>query len=129
MSLSRNPHRGTLRGLHFQADGAAEQKLVRCVAGAIYDVALDVRKDSPTFGAYAALQLDAGHGASLFIPRGFAHGFLTLSDDACVQYIIDAPYDSSARRGYRWDDPAFAIDWPFTPRIVGPDDCNWPPYV
>ena len=125
-SLSENPRRYTLRGLHFQAPPAGEQKLVRCLRGAVYDVALDLRPGSPTQLAHVALRLDAATGNALFIPRGCAHGFLTLTDDALVEYLIDAPHLPAAARGMRWDDPAFAIPWPAAPQVISDRDRDWP---
>jgi len=125
-SLSTNPLAGTLRGMHYQLGEAAEHKLVRCVHGAVFDVALDVRPRSPTFGRYASLVLDADTGNAVSIPRGFAHGFLTLTPGAVVEYLIEGEYVASAARGYRWDDPAFAIAWPSPPMRVSERDLGWP---
>lgn len=125
-SRSRNPRRATLRGLHFQQGEATEQKLVGCSAGAVFDVAVDVRPGSPSFGQHVALRLDAAVGNALFVPRGFAHGFLTLTADAAVDYLIDAAHQPAAASGYRWDDPAFAIEWPMAPALVSDRDRSWP---
>ncbi|NGM19022.1 dTDP-4-keto-6-deoxy-D-glucose epimerase [Roseomonas stagni] len=123
-SLSENTHRHTLRGMHWQAAPAAEQKLVRCVRGAVFDVALDLR---PGGGLrHEAVVLSAEAGNALFIPQGCAHGFLTLTDDAVVEYLIDAPYTPALARGARWDDPAFAIPWPAAPAVIGDRDRDWP---
>ncbi len=123
-SLSENPHRHTLRGMHWQAAPAAEQKLVRCVRGAVFDVALDLRADGGL--RHEAVVLSAEEGNALFIPQGCAHGFLTLTDDALVEYLIDAPYTPALARGARWDDPAFAIPWPAVPAVIGDRDRAWP---
>ena len=128
-SLSDNRWRHTLRGLHWQASPAAEQKLVRCLRGAVFDVAVDLRPDSPSYRRWTALQLmPAAHNA-LFIPTGCAHGFLTLSDDALVEYLIDAAYEPAAARGARWDDPAFGIDWPAPPAVISGRDRAWPDHA
>lgn len=126
ISLSENPRRHTLRGMHYQAAPAEEQKLVRCVRGAVHDVALDLRPGSASFGRSVAVVLDAVQGNALLIPRGCAHGFLTLTEDAVVEYMIDAPYVPDLGRGVRWNDPAFAIAWPAEPAMISDRDRNWP---
>jgi dTDP-4-dehydrorhamnose 3,5-epimerase len=103
---------GTLRGLHFQLPPSAQAKLVRCSRGRIFDVAVDVRRGSPTFGRWVAAELGAADGNQLFVPRGFAHGFLTLEPDCEVQYKVDAYYDAAADAGVRWDDPRIGVAWP-----------------
>ncbi len=123
-SLSENTHRHTLRGLHWQAAPAAEQKLVRCVRGAVFDVALDLRLGGGL--RHEAVVLSAEQGNAFFIPRGCAHGFITLTDDAVVEYLIDAPYAPGLARGARWDDPAFAIPWPAAPAVISDRDRDWP---
>lgn len=128
-SLSANTHTHTLRGLHWQADPYGEQKLVRCVAGAIWDVAVDLRPGSATRLKWHAELLSAENGRALFIPRGFAHGFLTLSPGAAVDYMIDTPFMPDAVRGARWDDPAFGIDWPAPPALMSDRDRDRPDYV
>ncbi|SFK94543.1 dTDP-4-dehydrorhamnose 3,5-epimerase family protein [Falsiroseomonas stagni] len=125
-SLSENTHRHTLRGMHWQDAPAAEQKLVRCIRGAVFDVALDLR---PGGGLrHGAVVLSAEQGNAFFIPRGCAHGFITLTDDAVVEYLIDAPYAPDLARGARWDDPAFAIPWPAAPAVISDRDRDWPPH-
>ncbi len=109
-SLSRDA--GTLRGLHYQAPPAAQTKLVRCTAGAIFDVAVDVRRGSPTFGRWLGVRLSPEDGAQLLVPRGFLHGFLTLEPDTEVLYKVDAHYDAACDGSVAWDDPDIAIDWP-----------------
>lgn len=109
-SLSRDP--GTLRGLHFQAPPSAQAKLVRCTRGAIWDVGVDIRRGSPTYGQHRGVRLDADTGAQLLVPRGFLHAFLTLTPDAEVQYKVDGFYDREADGAVAWDDPDLAIDWP-----------------
>ena len=105
---------GTLRGLHFQVAPNAQAKLVRVLAGAILDVAVDLRSDSPSYGRHVAVRLDAAGGEQLFVPAGFAHGFCTLEPDTMVAYKVDAYYSPADDRSLRWNDPALGIDWPVT---------------
>lgn len=109
-SLSAQP--GTVRGLHFQRPPHAQAKLVRVVAGSVFDVAVDLRAGSPTYGRWCAATLSAGNGDQLFIPRGFAHGFCTTEPGTVVVYKVDAPYEAAADAGLRWDDPDIAVAWP-----------------
>jgi dTDP-4-dehydrorhamnose 3,5-epimerase len=125
-SISENPHRHTLRGMHFRAAPFEEQKLVRCVRGAVFDVAIDLRPDSPTYLRHEAVTLSAEAGNAFFIPRGLAHGFLTLVPDSAVEYLIDLPYAPGHDRGVRWNDPAFAIAWPAAPAVIGERDATYP---
>jgi len=127
-SLSSNAARGTLRGLHFQRPPHEEVKLVRCVRGAIFDVAVDLRPNSATYCRWQGFELAAETGAALYIPRGFAHGFETLTDDSEVLYQISAFYAPEASAGVRWDDPAFAIDWPLPVAAISEKDRSWPDY-
>ncbi len=126
MSLSRNPTRHTLRGMHWQAAPHGETKLVRVQRGLVFDVAVDLRLDSNTYLRWFGLQLDAAGLLALLIPPGFAHGFLTLSDDAEVLYLIDTPYVPEAAHGFRYDDPAIGISWPTAPAVIGERDRRWP---
>lgn len=103
---------GVLRGLHFQVAPSPQAKLVRVVRGAIFDVAVDVRDGSPSFGRWCGRVLSADEGTQLFIPAGFAHGYLTLADDTLVAYKVDYFYDKAAERGIRWDDPDIGVAWP-----------------
>jgi dTDP-4-dehydrorhamnose 3,5-epimerase len=125
-NASHNAQRHTLRGLHYQADPHGESKLVRCVSGAIFDVALDLRRDSPTYLAWYGVELSAENGHALYIPAGLAHGFQTLCDNSDVLYQMGQPYVPEAARGVRFDDPAFAIEWPETRnRIVSERDAAY----
>jgi len=112
-SLSRK--RGTVRGLHFQTDPFAQAKLIRCTQGSMFDVAIDIRRGSPTFGRHVALTMSADDPALMFVPVGFAHGFCTLEPDTVVQYKVSAPYAPTNDHGIAWDDPALGIDWPVSP--------------
>jgi dTDP-4-dehydrorhamnose 3,5-epimerase len=128
-SLSNNVAAGTLRGMHFQRHPHEEAKLVRCARGAIYDVALDLRRGSSTHGRWFGTELDAAAGRALYIPEGCAHGFQTLVDDTDVLYAISARYVPDAAGGVRWDDPAFGIVWPDAPeRTISSRDREWPDY-
>jgi dTDP-4-dehydrorhamnose 3,5-epimerase len=128
-SLSSNTRAGTLRGMHYQDEPHAEAKLVRCIRGAMYDVALDLRRDSPSFKRWVAVELRAGDARALYIPEGLAHGFQTLEDETEVLYAISAPYEASASRGVRWDDPAFGIEWPeAADRVISERDRTWPDF-
>lgn len=125
---SHSRSRGVLRGLHFQKPPVAQDKLVRAARGAIFDVALDVRPGSPTFGHWAGVILSAADWNQLFIPKGFAHGFVTLEDDTEVLYKVSELYSPEHERTIRFDDPALAIDWPVDPKdlIVSPKDLTAP---
>lgn len=127
-NLSGNRTRGTLRGMHWQAAPVADPKVVRCVRGRVFDVALDLRPDSPTHRRWTSTELDAEKRNALHIPAGCAHGFLTLADDSELLYLMGAGYVGELARGVRWDDPAFAIVWPEIPRVIAPRDAGWPDY-
>ncbi len=127
--LVHNAQANTLRGLHFQQVPSAQAKLIRCVRGRIYDVTLDLRRDSPTYMRWAATKLHEGDGRSLYIPVGCAHGYLTLEDDTDVLYYVDAPYDPGRGRGVRWNDPVFAIEWPARPVVITERDATYPDYL
>lgn len=128
-NISRNHRRGTLRGMHFQADPVPDPKLVRCARGRIFDVAVDLRPHSRTFCRWTGAELDAGTQNALFVPPGCAHGFLTLEDDCEVEYLMGAPYVADLARGVRWDDPAFAIAWPHAPALMSDRDASYPDFT
>lgn len=126
VSRSFNARAGTLRGLHFQRPPHAETKLVQALRGAVWDVAVDLRPDSPAQGRWVAVELTGDNGRAVLIPPGFAHGFVTLTDDAELLYATDAPWTPGAEGGARWDDPAFAVDWPRPPAVISARDAAWP---
>jgi len=125
-NLSFNSARSTLRGLHWQRAPHGEAKLVRCVRGAIWDVVADVRTGSPTCGSWQAFELTGENLLSLYIPEGVAHGLLTLQPESLVHYQMSAEYYPQAAAGLRWNDPAFAIDWPLVPAVISERDRHWP---
>ena len=128
-SLSFNRRRGTLRGLHYQVEPHAEDKLVRCTHGAIHDVVVDLRPGSPTFCRYVAVQLAATTHRALYVPRGCAHGFQTLADDTQVFYQMSEFHAPGAGRGVRWNDPRFGIVWPVADPILNARDASYPDFV
>jgi dTDP-4-dehydrorhamnose 3,5-epimerase len=119
---SLSAQRGTLRGMHYQLGAKAETKLVRCIRGALLDVILDLRKDSPTFGQSFSAELTAENRKMMYVPKGFAHGFITLSDNTEAFYFVDEFYAPEAERGVRWNDPRFAIKWPLEPAVLSDKD-------
>jgi dTDP-4-dehydrorhamnose 3,5-epimerase len=129
-SASFNPRRGTLRGMHYQIAPHEEAKLVRCTRGACFDVALDLRAGSATFGQWFALELSAENGRALYIPEGCAHGFQTLVEDTEVFYSIAGDWHADSARGVRWNDPAFGIAWPLTTETFMSDrDAKYPDFA
>ncbi len=125
-SLSQN--KGTLRGLHYQLGDAAEVKVMRCVRGALWDVIVDLRPDSPTFGQWFGETLTAENRLMMYAPRGFAHGILTLKPDTEAIYLNSTFYAPSEERGLRWNDPRFGIDWPIKPFEISAKDASWPDF-
>lgn len=125
-STAYNRRCGTLRGLHYQAPPHAEVKVVRCTRGALFDVAVDLRPDSPTFRCFVGVELTPGNGRALYIPEGCAHGCLTLADDTEVAYEISVPYAPEAARGVRYDDPFFGVSWPAPVEVIAARDRAWP---
>jgi dTDP-4-dehydrorhamnose 3,5-epimerase len=125
-SVSWNRRKGTLRGMHYQAAPHEETKVVRCTHGAIWDVVADLRPHSPTYLRWAAAELSATNHKQLYIPRGLAHGFVTLEDHTEVFYEMGTAYVADAARGVAWDDPILAIAWPVTPTVIGQRDRELP---
>lgn len=128
-NVSYNKVKGTLRGMHYQVAPAAEVKVVRCTSGAIYDVIVDLRPDSPTFKRSLSVLLSAESHRMLYIPQQFAHGFLTLSDNTEVMYHMSEFYAPSCARGFRWDDPTFGISWPEQVKVISAKDRNYPDFA
>ena len=128
-NTSFNKKKGILRGMHFQAAPFGEVKLVRCTAGAIYDVIIDLRPASRTFKGYFGAELSAENGTMLYIPEGFAHGFQTLRDGSEVFYQMSQVYSPEHARGVRWNDPAFGIEWPADERIIVERDRTYPDFA
>jgi dTDP-4-dehydrorhamnose 3,5-epimerase len=127
-NISFNKKKGTLRGMHYQGAPQEEAKLVRCTAGAIYDVIIDLRRNSTTFKRWISVELNADNRKMLYIPEGFAHGFLTLVDDTEVFYQMSEFYSAEHARGVRWDDPAFNIEWPLDIVVIAEKDRNYPDF-
>lgn len=127
-NLSYNARKATLRGMHYQAAPHGEDKLVRCIRGGIYDVIVDLRQGSATYGQHFGVELTADNRDMLYIPRDFAHGFVTLEDDTEVFYHMGARFNASSARGYRWDDPAFKIAWPLAPAVISERDATYPDF-
>jgi dTDP-4-dehydrorhamnose 3,5-epimerase len=127
-NISFNKKAGTLRGMHYQAAPYEEAKLVRCTQGAIYDAIIDLRSESPTFKQYTAIVLTAQNRKMLYVPEGFAHGFLTLEDHTEVFYQMSEFYAPEYARGIRWNDPAFNIQWPADVQIISDQDQNLPDF-
>lgn len=124
MSLSRDI--GTLRGMHYQQAPWQEAKLVRCTRGAIYDVIIDLRRESPTYMKWIGVELTAENRRALYVPEDFAHGFLTLTGDVEISYLVSQFYTPHAERGIRWNDPAVGIKWPAKVNVISDKDARWP---
>jgi dTDP-4-dehydrorhamnose 3,5-epimerase len=125
-SISYNARRGTVRGMHFQAAPHEETKLVRCLAGAVHDVIVDLRPASPTYRRSIGLELSAQNRSALYIPRGVAHGFQSLADDSELLYMIDVNYVAEAARGVRWNDPFIDVSWPDPIEVIADRDASLP---
>jgi dTDP-4-dehydrorhamnose 3,5-epimerase len=123
---SLTAEKGTIRGMHYQTYPKQEDKLVQCVKGSIFDVALDLRKGSKTYGQWVGEVLSEKNKKMLLVPKGFAHGFQTLEKDCLVEYFVTQYYDPAHERGVRWNDPIFVIDWPIKKAITSEKDANWP---
>ena len=128
-NLSFNPRKGTLRGMHYQRPPHEETKIVRCTMGAIFDVAVDLRRDSPTFKHWVGVPLTADNREMLVIPPGCAHGYLTLTDNAEVFYQMSEFYASTHGAGVRWNDPAFGVQWPGDVTVIADRDRNYPDFA
>jgi dTDP-4-dehydrorhamnose 3,5-epimerase len=128
-SVSFNAKQGTLRGLHFQYPPAAETKYVRCTRGEILDLIVDLRPESPTYLEHLAIVLSAENGRGLYIPKRFAHGFITLEDDTELTYLISESHVPNAEGGLRYDDPMLGLDWPLPVRVISPRDTAWKPII
>jgi dTDP-4-dehydrorhamnose 3,5-epimerase len=127
-SISYSRRKGTLRGLHYQAAPKEETKFVRCIRGAIFDVLLDLRGDSPSFRRWAGFELTSRNRTAIYVPKGVAHGFQTLEDETEVLYQMSEPYDPGSERGVRWNDPAFSIRWPIPDPTLSPRDRDRPDF-
>ena len=127
-NLSYNKRKGTLRGMHYQAAPFQEAKQVMCTQGAIYDVIIDIRPGSPTYKQWIGVELTEENHRILHIPKGFAHGFLTLTPDTEIFYFVDAPYAQDLERGLRWDDPKIGIAWPAQPKVISQRDSGHPDF-
>ena len=128
-NIAYNARRGTVRGLHYQIAPFEEAKIVRCVRGSIWDVIIDLRPDSVTFCQWFGIELSAVDRRQLYVPKGFAHGYQTLTDDSEIFYLVSEFYSPTSERGIRWNDPRFAIAWPVGDRIdVSPKDRAWPDF-
>lgn len=128
-NVSFNKHRGTLRGMHYQAAPHEEAKLVRCTIGSINDVIIDLRPESPTFKAWFSVELTAENRKMIYIPEGFGHGFITLQDNTEVFYQMSEFYAPECARGIRWNDPAFGIDWPEDVKVISERDNQYPDFI
>jgi dTDP-4-dehydrorhamnose 3,5-epimerase len=128
-NISFNHRQGTLRGMHYQVSPHEEVKLVRCTAGAIYDVLVDLRSTSPTYQQWVSVELTARNRRSLYVPAGFAHGFQTLSDNTEVFYQMSALHVAAAARGVRWNDSAFEIEWPLAVTVMADRDRQYPDFL
>lgn len=124
MNNSFNRHKGTLRGIHYQLPPMAETKIIRCINGSLWDVALDLRHDSSTFGQWCGKELSAANRRMMYIPKGFGHAFVTLEDNTELIYLATAPYSPENERIVRWNDGRFSIDWPIEPTGLSAKDRN-----
>lgn len=127
-NVSFNRKRGALRGMHYQVRPHAETKTVRCTAGAVFDVILDLRPDSPTFLEWRAVELTSSNYRTLYVPEGFAHGFQAISDNTEIFYQMSEFYEAGSARGFRYDDPKFRIDWPLPVSEISNQDLAWPSF-
>lgn len=128
VNISSNKKRGTLRGMHYQIAPYEETKLVRCTRGALYDVIVDLRPASPTYRQWFGVELTADNYKMLYVPEGFAHGFITLQDETEATYQVSQFYTPGSERGLRYNDPAFGIEWPAEVQVISEKDKSWPDY-
>jgi dTDP-4-dehydrorhamnose 3,5-epimerase len=127
-NVSLSTKKGTMRGMHYQINPHEESKLVRCTRGSLYDVIVDLREDSPTFKDWIGVELTADNHRMLFVPEGFAHGFVTLEDDTEAYYMVTEFYTPGAEQGLRYNDPALGIEWPVTISVISDKDASWPDF-
>lgn len=125
-NTSVSVHRGTIRGMHYQLPPHTEAKLVRCIAGAIVDVIVDLRRESPTYLKHDFFELSQENRRQLYVPRGFAHAFQAITDNVEVSYLVSAPYTPAAERGVRYSDPLLGIQWPLPVTVISDKDASWP---
>lgn len=125
-NISYNRHKYTLRGIHYQVSPFEEAKLISCVKGVIYDVLIDIRPGSATFNQWTGVELSSANKKMIYIPEGFAHGFLTLEEETEVYYLMSEFYKPGAGRGIRWNDPFYNIKWPAEPKVISDKDKRWP---
>ena len=125
-NLAFNHKKGTLRGMHFQKAPHGQAKIIRVTRGAVLDVIVDLREDSPTYRRWDAVELSADNHRMFYMPEGIAHGYITLVDDTEAYYHVSSPWVPEAESGVRWNDPAFGIEWPFAPTVVSDRDAGWP---
>jgi dTDP-4-dehydrorhamnose 3,5-epimerase len=128
INTSASKDRGTLRGMHYQLAPKAEDKIVRCIRGALLDVIVDLRPASPTFKQHFKQELSAENRTMLYVPKGFAHGFITLMEDTEALYLVTEFYSPERERGVRWNDPQFGIGWPMQPVVISDKDAKWPDF-
>jgi dTDP-4-dehydrorhamnose 3,5-epimerase len=128
INTSASKDRGTLRGMHYQLAPKAEDKIVRCIRGALLDVIIDVRPNSPTFKQHFKIELNPDNRTMLYVPKGFAHGFITLTEDTEALYLVTEYYSPERERGIRWNDPQFGISWPMQPVVVSGKDSAHPDF-
>jgi dTDP-4-dehydrorhamnose 3,5-epimerase len=129
VNVGHSRKQGTLRGMHFQVAPYAEVKVVHCSRGALYDVIVDLREDSPTKGEWIGVELTEDNGRMLYVPEGFAHGYQTLQDETDLVYQTSQFYDKNAAKGVRYNDQAFGIEWPLRVSVISSGDRSWPDYV
>lgn len=127
-SISLSKKKGTMRGMHWQKDPYWEAKIIRCTRGKIFDVIVDLRPESETFKQWFGIEIDAENRKMVYVPKGFAHGFVTLEDNTEIHYQMDQVYSPESATGFKWDDKEFAIEWPIKPTIVSKNDNSWEPF-